>query len=109
MKKILVIIILAIFILIGISFYGFNQNNNSTPNLEEAKEYTFEEIKQYNISENCLMVINNEVYNISSFIALGIHNNKIINGCGKNVTEMFSKHSQSAKDKLESYKIGVIK
>lgn len=84
---------------------GQNQNNSDL--------YTLEEISKHNSKNDCWMVIDNNVYNVSSFVDKHPGGDKILQGCGKDATEMFNaerKHlfSSVAKQMMSLLKIGTV-
>lgn len=122
MKKTIIIIIsiaVLIFAYIQITKKTINtvEPSNITTNVQvvdETKTYTPEEIAKHNTKEDCWMIVENNVLNATEFIASGGHpNNKILQGCGKDATEMFKsvrKHGgDEAQEAMMNSKIGVIK
>ncbi len=89
----------------------------------ELKLFTLEEVSKHNNKNDCWLVIDNKVYDVTSFIALGKHPPQIEMGCGKDATKLFRErtteegekvgsgtpHSENAKRLLENYYIGNVK
>ena len=85
----------------------------------EIKKYTLEEIARHNRREDCWMVINGKVYDVTNFISQH-PSPAILLGCGKDATTLFetrmtetgekigsgTSHSQRAKDLLQQFYIG---
>ncbi len=75
-----------------------------------AVRYTLTEVEAHNNKNDCWIAINGKVYNATEFIASGMHNDKILNGCGKDASSMFAqipKHaSAAAQAQLEKQFIG---
>ena len=84
------------------------ESNSST-----TKIYTLNDVMLHNKSNDCWMIVDNKVIDATSFITSGGHpNNKILNGCGKDATEMFKnvkKHGgNKAQNILINSQIGII-
>ena len=75
-----------------------------------TESFTINEVSKHNLKKDCYLVINNNVYDVSSYI--GYHpagSRTIISRCGKEVTGIFARiHSNRAWDLLKKYKIGTI-
>ena len=67
------------------------------------------------MAEDCWMIINGNVYDVTGFIAFHPGGNTILQGCGKDATEFFetrpmgsgTPHSTGARNKADTLKIGV--
>ncbi len=72
--------------------------------------FTMEEVSKHNSRNDCYLVINNNVYDVSSYIGYHPGGSKTITShCGKEVTGIFASiHSNRAWDLLKKYKIGVL-
>lgn len=58
--------------------------------------YTLTDVKQHNLKTDCWTVINNQVYDLSAYIASGQHKPVIEDGCGIDATKIYqdvNKHS----------------
>ncbi len=90
--------------LININNLVFNLGRLSKDSL------TIKDVSKHNTKNNCYLIINNKVYDVSPYI--GSHpggSRKIISRCGKEVTGVFSRiHSNRAWDILKKYKVGII-
>jgi chitodextrinase len=100
MKKILSILaVIAIFI-----------TTFSLARTAEATSYTLAQVQTHNTSTNCWTIVNNKVYNLTSYIALHPGGSSaLISICGNNGTTAFSnQHSGStnANNTIASYYIG---
>lgn len=82
----------------------------TTPVVKTSPVFTLSEVAKHSTPSDCYLVINNKVYNVSSFIGShpgGARN--ITNNCGKEVTGIFAQiHSNRAWDLLIKYYIGSI-
>jgi|Deesub1362B_J571_1020462.scaffolds.fasta_scaffold00007_137 hypothetical protein len=71
---------------------------------------TLKEVSKHNQSNDCWIIVEDKIYNVTSF--LSIHpggSDAIIPYCGTNATEIFfSKHDQGAYETLQQYYIGKI-
>ena len=74
-------------------------------------KYTYEEVKSHNIVNDCWIIYNNNVYNITDFLNKHPGGNKIIlDYAGLDITNnyIFFQHSDNAYNILFTYKIGSI-
>lgn len=122
MKKI-AIFILAITIIFSLAFYFLNQKETKTMNqtgnsnptnpneTSTIKQLNMTEVATHNTKDSCYLVIQNKVYDVSSFISKHPGGQqKIISNCGKEVSGLFASiHSNAAWDLLKNYQIGEIK
>lgn len=90
----------------------------TSPSQTTAESYTSEQVAAHNSTSNCWLIINNNVYDVSSF--LGDHPggaSTIIPYCGKEATQAFDTqdrgsrggHSNNAASMLADYQIGTLK
>ncbi len=103
------------------SFFAKNNQNKpqSTNSSNQSNQYqtiilTLDEIAKHNSADDCWLIINNNVYEVTNYI--NDHPGgaeKIIFFCGKDATTAFATkgkknkpHSSSANQILESFKIG---
>lgn len=97
----------------------FNNNhdlNNADPSDQQTtkKSYSFQEVSQHNQATDCWLLIDNKVYDVTSFVATHPGGKAIIEGCGKDATKLFetrpmgsgTAHSQNARRMLNKYYIG---
>ena len=79
-----------------------------------GKAYTLEEVSEHDSENDCWMVINGKVYDITSFVNSHPGGEEILDGCGIDATQLFetrpsgsgTPHSESARNTMESYYIG---
>jgi len=67
--------------------------------------YTLAQVAEHNTKDDCWMILDNGVYDVTSFIPDHPGGDKILRGCGKDATEMFTQHPESAKAMKEKFKI----
>ncbi|MEM4325707.1 MAG: cytochrome b5-like heme/steroid binding domain-containing protein, partial [Candidatus Pacearchaeota archaeon] len=93
---------------------------STNQNMGGIEKITFKEVSKHNSPEDCWIIINQKVYDITNFIALGEHPPQIELGCGKDSTKLFetrttetgekigsgTPHSENARKLLERYYIG---
>jgi len=126
MKRIILTTIIIFIVAIGLLFIVDNfiaQNNHQNIanltqtntgkqefNSQKTNSFTLYEISKHNSEHSCYLVINNNVYDVSSYINRHPGGAKtIISHCGKEATGIFAKtHSNKAWDLLKKYKIGTI-
>lgn len=97
-----------------------NISSNQTPIVgnqtasTSKSSLTLSEIVKHNASSDCWMAIDGQVYDLSQYIKDGLHpgGDKILDGCGKDASDMFhqiSKHSKGrAIATLPNYLLGAL-
>jgi cytochrome b involved in lipid metabolism len=79
--------------------------------------YTLEDVAKHSKAEDCWMVIEGNVYDMTPYIQKQIHPGgaAILFGCGKDATKVFNlrpkdnkPHSQNARDMLKDYYLGAL-
>jgi cytochrome b involved in lipid metabolism len=68
--------------------------------------YTAAEVSTHATKDDCWLILDNGVYDVTSFIPSHPGGDKILRGCGQDATAMFSQHPESAKALKEQFKIG---
>jgi len=71
-----------------------------------VKTYTMAEVSQHSTSTDCWLILSNGVYDVTPYISRHPGGNAILKWCGRDATQMFSKHPASAKELKEQFKIG---
>lgn len=78
----------------------------------EQKNYTMAEVAPHNNQNDCWLVIDKNVYNVTTFIPDHPGGEQILKGCGKDATSLFQgerKHQgPDAQDLLPQFKIGQV-
>ena len=79
-----------------------------TKEKKENKTYTLKEVAKHNKKTDAWLVINSSVYNVTSWINEHPGGLIIMKGVGKDATKLFNSigHSNYAKSKLKSFKVG---
>ncbi len=111
--KILIIILMSIFLT------GCVNNSEETelevkPESKDLRKISLTEISQHNTQDDCWLVINNKVYEVTEFVSKHPGGRALLEGCGKNATELFdtrpmgskTPHSERANSLLLKYFIG---
>ena len=83
-----------------------NKNKNKNKN----KKFTMKEIQKHNTPKSGWILLHGNVYDVTKWIAIHPGGNIILGCLGKDATKLFESigHSNFAKEKLKSYKIGVL-
>ena len=71
-------------------------------------------MQKHNTKEGCWLAIDGKVYDVSSFVSSHPGGDALLEGCGKDATELYetrpmgsgTPHSERARDMLEGYYIG---
>jgi cytochrome b involved in lipid metabolism len=120
------IVITAVVLAAGVGFFSLTQHNesseaggsssaNSSPVVTDASAdqlapFTMVEVAGHDNIDDCYLVIENKVYDVTGFIDQhpgGV--DKIVSGCGKEMTGIFAKiHSNKAWDLLKKFQVGVL-
>ena len=93
-----------------------DESNDST------KQYDATEVATHNTAENCWTIINNSVYDITSYVPRHPGGDEILRACGTDATTMFTErettsgeeigtgtpHSPTAEQQLAQLKIGTL-
>jgi len=66
------------------------------------KSFTLEDVKLHASKSDCWTVINNNVYDLTSYIASGKHKPVIVDGCGIDSTSMFAAVDKHAKPQAQN-------
>ncbi len=96
---------------------GCGKTPSPTFKVEENRGISIETVVEHSTTDNCWIVINNNVYNVTDFISSHPGGKAIVDGCGKDATELFetrpsgsgTPHSDRARTMLEKYYIGSLK
>jgi len=86
---------------------------DTAANPTSTKKYSLAELSQHSTRDNCWIGIEGKVYNVTTFIDKHPGGDKILQGCGKDATELFGKIRAHAKQSVQALKekflIGEIK
>lgn len=87
---------------------------SSAPSVTTSvKTYTLTDVAKHDTKSDCWLVIENNVYNVTSFIDQHPGGEEILKGCGKDATSLFNRvrdHAEnSASSLLPPYLIGTLK
>lgn len=64
--------------------------------------YTMAEVMSHKTANDCWMVIDGRVYDVTRFIASREHNPEILRGCGLDATAMFEEERKHSKSKAQT-------
>lgn len=81
----------------------------TTPSTTTTKSYTSAEVAVHGSGSDCWLILDNKVYDVTSFIPKHPGGEAILRGCGKDATQMFARHPESAKAMKEKFYIGDLK
>jgi hypothetical protein len=117
-KKGLIIGIVSLLIIMGVVIaIGLSQSNNASntnKSTSSQKKITATELATHNTSSNCYISLNNEVYDITSFIPKHEGGSEIVEECGKVVDDFSSIHpggsleSVKVQKQISNLKIGIL-
>lgn len=117
------IIVVMLFIIAFLFVSGCTQENNSSATTDEntqnqeqtgSQAFSISEVEQHDNEQNCWLAINGKVYDVAAFISGHPGGQAILEGCGKDATELFetrpmgsgTPHSENAHSLLGQYYIG---
>lgn len=121
MKKILLALFISLAIYLTINQFNQTPTTSETSIVPEVitdqevntmtKTYSLEEVSQHSSKDNCWLVVEGKVYNVTNFVKSGLHPGgaAILQGCGLDATELFTTkqpHSSQARKMLSQYLIG---
>lgn len=84
-------------------------NANKVEDTSMTKSYTAAEVATHKNGLSCWLILDNKVYDVTAFIAKHPGGDAILKGCGKDATQMFARHPESAKEMKENFYIGDLK
>jgi len=81
---------------------------NTTP--DPSAPLTMTELAKHNTKEDCWMLIDGNIYDVTSFISAHPGGDTMLQGCGIDATSLYTGngHSQTATAMLENYLLGPI-
>lgn len=71
--------------------------------------FTAAEVAEHNSATDCWLILDGKVYEVTDFIPSHPGGKAILKGCGKDATQMFAGHPESAKAMKEKFYIGDLK
>lgn len=88
-----------------------DNNDQTDQNSKNRKVYTLEEVKKHNKKTDAWLIINNKVYNVTSWINNHPGGLIIMKGVGKDASTLYKKfkHSKNADNILKKFYIGELK
>jgi len=122
-----VYIALAVLGILGVFVFILSKSSNIEPNnatdvlvetapnekISASPNYSSLEISEHSSESDCWLAVEGQVYDVTEFIPSHPGGDKILAGCGKDATNLFTvdgsggrKHSNTAKQLIEDYKIG---
>ena len=103
MKKIMIV-------LLGLAILGLGYFL-----LKPVKFYSMDEIAKHASREDCWLLIDGNVYDVTKFVPMHKGKDAILFGCGKDATEMFNNrpngsgsHSSMARSIMKKFAIGKV-
>lgn len=95
---------LIVFCLVFVSGCSSVSNNQDVV----LKSYSIDEVAKHSLESDCWIAIHDKAYDVSKFVAQHPGGQTILQGCGKDATDLFESksHSAKAKDMLTGYLIG---
>lgn len=77
---------------------------------KSKKTYTWDQVREHSSFDDCWLVIEGRVYDVTRFIDEHPGGDVIVDGAGTDATELFEDigHSEIARDMLEEYMIGMV-
>jgi len=120
-KQYIGVLIIFVIIIGAISIGFFFENSTSRGDGERVEipftdknlpKYTMAQVSQHSSSDDCFIVVDENVYDITSYVSGEEHpggQKSIISGCGNNETDRFGRiHSPKANEDLKEFLIGIV-
>lgn len=83
---------------------------NTQPEQGTPVQYTMSDVAMHSDKNSCWTVANGKVYDVTASIDKHPGGDKILQGCGKDMTQFFNtQHMKQSKDLLPSFYIGDLK
>jgi cytochrome b involved in lipid metabolism len=139
-KPVLSLLVIGITILIVIGYVGLRLSKKSSTSISQDSSksqnqteidnqsvsdgngpnnqtYSLEEVSKHKDEENCWLILENKVYDVTEFASSHPGGKAILEGCGQDATELFetrpmgsgTPHSQRARNLSDQYFIGNLK
>lgn len=92
-----------------LAFSGCTGEEESAPPEDVENPFdmlTMDELANHNSAEDCWLLIDGNVYDVTEFIVSHPGGEAILKGCGIDATELFSQHSEEANNMLGAYLLG---
>ena len=118
MKKIIIIAVILVLLVVIAFFLWKSRQKTAEPALgqtqvTETKTYSLDEVTKHATQNDCWMAIEGSIYNVTDYITSHPGGEAILQGCGKDATEMFNSrpndgtsHSGRAQTTLGKYLLG---
>ena len=115
-KTIIIAVILILLASVGSYFLIQSQTTNTDTELgdfdntkqvdtitstNETDVYTLEEVAQHNSRDNCWMIIDDKVYDVTSYMSRHPGGDEILRGCGNDATALFQNNSEYSRGRAE--------
>ena len=96
---------------------NMGQANAAASPTTDVKTYSAEELALHNTEQDCWLLIDGKIYDVTEFIPSHPGGQAILQGCGKDATTFFESrpmgsgtpHSEQARIRRENYYIGDLK
>lgn len=113
MKNTTVPLLVLIVAMAAILFVSITNKSQQTPPLKNTPttSYILSDVSAHNSASSCWMVVNKNVYDVTTFINSHPGGSTILQGCGIDATSLFdsiSKHRGQATSVLSQYLIGIL-
>jgi len=115
MKILKVLIFISLLTIVIAGCANTNKTQDTKKILDtDLKNYTNEDVSKHNNANDCWMIIEDKVYNVTDFVNSHPGGKAILEGCGQDATELFNtrpmgsgtKHSKKAQNLLQNYYLG---
>jgi len=119
MKQIIVFLLILIILLPGCLPQQEPTTNDQQPTTkdEQPNTYTLDLVAMHNTQQDCWIVIDSKVYDVTDYVNSHPGGKTIVQGCGQDATELFktrpmgsgTEHSEKAYNILNNYYLGELK
>lgn len=83
------------------------QAPSKTEQIDKSKTHTLDEVAMHATASDCWIVVDGKVYDMSPFVEKHPGGKAILQGCGKDASELFaSKHGAKQRALLPNFEIG---
>ncbi len=80
-----------------------NQSSQQAADQKNNKTFSSGDVSAHNSKDDCWLIVENKVYNVTAFIPEHPGGDKILRGCGKDATQMFEREREHQENNASSY------
>lgn len=114
MKKSISLFVISSLIFVGCATQEVVTEKQPEKSMTDTATFTLQEVAKHNSKDDCWLLIDAKVYEVTNFIGTHPGGEAILEGCGKDATELFetrpmgsgTPHSEQAREGMKNFYIG---